>query len=103
MPRHPKISSISSCFSSAFHLLGIFDIDPQSGAGRPQNGSPNWIWMPQIQIGTVEVQRHYEGKNSSHWTCISTVDYKTCATFCPEIAFFISVLYPLPLQNIQAK
>jgi hypothetical protein len=59
--------------------------------------------MPQFQIGTVEVQGHYEAKNSSHWTCISTVYYKTSATFHPEIAFFFSVLYPLPIQYIQAK
>jgi len=59
--------------------------------------------MPQIQIGTVELQRHHDAKNSSHWTSISTVYYKTSATFRPEIAFFFSVLYPLPIQYIQAK
>jgi len=73
------------------------------GASRPQNGSQNWIWMPQIEIGTVEVQRHYEATNSSHWTCISTFYYKTSATFRSEIAFFFSVSYPLPIQYIQAK
>jgi hypothetical protein len=59
--------------------------------------------MPQIQIGTVAVQRPYEATNSSHWSSISTVYYKSSATFRPKIAFFFSVLYSLPIQYIQAK
>jgi len=55
MPRQPEISSISSFFLSAFHLMGIVDMNPQSGASQARPRPQSWRHCHEHEVKSQEI------------------------------------------------